>query len=298
MTLVKKLIFAPIFLALFLGLIFFASPLLQTTGLIFSLDMQILYKLIILCALILLSSLAFIVFASLSLDWKIILPVIIIAAAIPLTITPQPLNIILSFGTLISFLLGNIATENKMKTYLTFQASIVLSPPIKQLAVLLVLTLSIGFYLSASKEIAQKGFEIPDSLIDTTLNLIPQPGLTGPQTSLPAAQSSQLTQEQIDLLKQYNIDPQMLNSLPASTNTFMTDSVKPLIKDQLQNIIKPYQNFIAPVLALLLFLTLQSFTAILGLFISPIILIIFYILEKTKFIHFESEMREVRKMVV
>lgn len=311
MILFKKLIFAPIYLALFLGLMLLASPLLQTTGLIFSLDLQILYQLIILSMLVLLSSLAFIVFASLSLDWKLILPVIILSTIIPLFCTPQPLNFILSVGTLISLLLGNFALENKMKTYFTFQASALLSPPIKHLAMLLVLALSVGFYLSASKEIAQKGFEIPDSLIDTTLNLMPQ-------TSLPVqgykydkkliAQLPAITPEQIellkqnpDLLKQYNIDPKMPDNLTTSASSALnpaTEVVKPLVKQQLQNIIKPYQNFIPPILALLLFLTLQSFTGVLGLFISPILWIIFYILEKTNFIHFETEMREVKKLVV
>ncbi|MDO8640997.1 MAG: hypothetical protein Q7R33_05585, partial [Nitrosarchaeum sp.] len=159
-------------------------------------------------------------------------------------------------------------------------------------------TLSITYYLSINKELSQKGFEIPDSLIDSTLKLMPQ-------TNLPTAQLPQLPPEQIellkqnpDLLKQYGVDPKLLDSLPTQTTNSTNELIKPLIKDQLQNIIKPYQNFIAPVLALLFLLTLQSFTAILGLFISPILWLIFLLLEKTNFIHFESEMREVKKMVV
>lgn len=289
MILAKKLAFAPLFLVLLLGLTFFTFPLLKTTDIIFSLNLQTFYQLIILSILILASALAFIIFASLSLDWKIILPVILISSIIPL-------NLVLGIGIAISLLTSFIVLENKMKDYLTFQASSLLSPSIKYLTGLLIITLSISFYLSTNKQIAQKGFEIPDSLIDSTLKLMPQ-------TNLPTTQLPQLPTEQIELLKknpqflkQYNIDPKILDNLTTSPTT--SALVKPLVKDQLQNIIKPYRNFIAPILALLFFLTLQSFTAILGLFISPIIWLIFYILEKTKFIHFESEMREVRKMVV
>lgn len=138
---------------------------------------------------------------------------------------------------------------------LLLPASSLLSPTVKQVAGILILILSLVFYLSVSKQIAQKGFEIPDSLIESSLNMMPQ------------------------------------QNLPS-------ELIKPMITEQLQNIIKPYQNIIPAILALLLFLTLQSFVAILGIFLSPIIWLIFYILEKTNFIHFETEMREVKKLVV
>lgn len=304
MILAKKLTFAPIFLVLLATLLYFASPLLKTTDIIFSLNLQTFYQLIILSILILASSLAFVIFASLSLDWKIILPVILISSVIPL-------DLVLGIGIAISLLSSFIVLENRMKGYLNFQASSLLSPSIKQLTGFLIIALSVSFYLSANKQIVQKGFEIPDSLIESSLNLMPQTNLSVQgykYNKRLIAQLPQITPEQIqllkqnpDLLKQYGVDPKMLDSLTTTTNSnsnLTAQAVKPLIKQQLQTMIKPFQNFIAPILALLLFLTLQSFTAILGLFISPIVWIIFYILEKTKFIHFEAEMREVKKLVV
>lgn len=301
MILVKKLTFASVFWLSLAVLFYFASPLLKTTDLLFSLNLQTLYQLIILSVLILTSALMFVIFATLALDWKLVLPTVILSALIPLLFTPFNLGIVFGIGLIVSLGLAYLNSENRMKSYLTFQASTLLSPSVKQLAVLLILTLSVGYYLSINNQVAQKGFEIPDSLIDTALKLMPQ-------TNLPVAQLPQITPDQIELLKknpeilkQYGIDPKQLDSLPVSKNTpslNTTDMIKPLIKQQLQNIIKPYQKIIPAVLALIFFLTLQTFVSILEIFLPPIIWIIFLILEKTNFIHFKTEMREVKKLVV
>ncbi len=251
MVLFKKSVFGFLFLAFLAGTIIFTLPMLKDSSLIFSLNLQTFYSLIILSTLILATSIIFAVFKA------------------------------LAFGLIL----------------LSPSASL-LSPTIKLVATLIIFTLSITYYLSVNNQIAREGFEIPDSLIESSLKLMPQ-------TDLPTAQLPQLPPEQIellkqnpDLLKQYNIDPKLLDSLPTQTTNSTNELIKPMIKDQLQNIIKPYQNFIAPILALLLFLTLQSFTTILGFFIPPILWLIFLILEKTNFVRFEVEMREVKKLVV
>lgn len=306
MVLVKKLIFAPLFLLL-LGLLFyFISPLLKTTDLIFSLNLQTVYQLIILSILIITTALMFVIFASLALDWKLVVPISILSALMPLLFTPIDLGIVFGIGIIISLGLTYLSLENKMKSYITFQGPALLSPSIKQLTVLLILSLSLGYYLSINNQIAKKGFEIPDSLIDNTLKIMPQ-------TNLPTTQLPQIPPEQLDLLKknpellkQYNIDPKMLDNLPTSSAKSSSKTlsnpgvelIKPMIKEQLQNIIKPYQTIIPAVLALFLFLTLQTFVSVLEIFLSPVIWLIFNILERTGFVKFESEMREVKKLIV
>ncbi|MCL5019748.1 MAG: hypothetical protein M1426_04635 [Patescibacteria group bacterium] len=306
MILIKKIAFGLLFLTLAVELFYLSAPFFKTTDLIFSLDLQTAYQLLILSLLILVSALVFTIFAALSLNWKLVLPVIVISSLAPFVFTSFPLSLSLGTGMAISLLLSYLGLEGKMKSYVAFQPSSLLSPSVKQLTGLLILTLSITFYLSTARQIAQTGFEIPDTLIDNTLKLIPQ--------SAPTAQLPQITPDQLEtlkenpnLLKQYGIDPKTLDNLPTAIQpTFpagsklnpTTEMIKPLVKQQLQTIIKPYQNIIPLVLALLLFLTLQSFVSVLAIFLPPVIWLVFLILERTNFTHFETEMREVKKLVV
>lgn len=327
MALVKKLVFGPLFLISFTFLIYLFSRILTSTEFIFALGVETLIQLAILSGIFLLASLFFILFGAFSLNWKFILPVVILASLIPFIFIPAPLALVLSTLLLTCFILSYTLLELKMRTYLTFQPTQIFSPSIKQLTGLLILALSIIYYFSINNEIAQKGFQIPDSLIDTALKFTPiQSGLT-PQPNLGVqgfkydsrylAQTPQLTKEQIDLLKknpdllkQYGIDPKMLENLeaaqsPGSTNqraigvpnTNFNDLIKQTVKDQFQNMIKPYQSFIPAVLAFFLFITLHSLTSLLSIFLSPLIWLTFLILEKTKFITFTTETREVKKMV-
>lgn len=329
MIYVKKLSLLPLFLILYTGLLYFVTPLLEKADLIFSLDWQVFRQLSIVSVLILTSALIFVVFAALNMDIKLTLPAILISAPLPLIFIPLSLGAIIGSAIALALLISYFVVSSKMNTYLTFSSTAILSPPVKQLTFFLILILSISYYLSANKQILEKGFEIPDSLIEGSLKLMPQMNIPVQSVKYQKdllAQIPQLTPEQIellkqnpDLLRQYNIDPQVLDSLPASStgasstaqpstgqpasNSKVTpsssmDLIKPLVKNQLQSIIDPYQKFIPPVLALLFFLTLQSFTALLSILLSSFIWLTFWTLEKVGFIHFETEMREVKKLVV
>lgn len=322
MILIKKLAFTPLLVISFLILLYFFNPILKSINLIFSLDLSTLYQLITLSILILISSLIFVLISSLTADLKLIIPVIILVSALPFVLIETKLAIILAAIVFISLLLTFVSLETKLKGYLTFNATDLLSPSIKQLAGLLIFGLCLIYYLSINNVIGQQGFQIPDSLIDAALKF-------SPQATLPVqgfkydkrlvAQLPQLTPEQLELLKknpqllkQYGIDPKTLDniSLPTPAKTIqlsttssntpanMNDFLKQTVKDQVQGLIKPYQDFIPAVLALLLFFTLQSLLAVLSLFLTPLIWLIFFILEKTNYIHYEIEMREAKKMVV
>lgn len=298
MPTVKKLIFAPFFLISFGLLLYFITPTLKSFNFLFSLSVNNLLSLIVITCLIFLSSFFFVLFATLANSWKIVLPLGIIASLLPLIILKDALGLVFTVGMLISLLVSFINLENSLKSYLNFKPEAILGPSIKHLSSLLILVICVTYFLSINKIIQEQGFEIPDSLIDTAINLSsPQSQVKG----MKIAQGSALTPE---LLKQYGIDPSVLDTLNNSANItkeagkVSQDLIKQAVKDQIQGFLKPYLGFIPALLAVLLFFTLQSLTSILSLLIYPLLWVIFYILEKTGFVRFEKEMREVKKLVV
>lgn len=257
MLILKKLTFVPLFLIAFSLLTSQLSPILKSYDFIFSLSIANLTRLIIISALVSLSSLLFVLFSTLALDWKFILPVGILASLTPFVFLEAGLALVLSVGILVGLLIAFISLENGLKSYLTFKPTALLGPVIRHLNGISILAICVVYFLSTNKIIAQDGFQIPDSLIDSALKLSPQ-----------------LEQQQTSNL------------------------IKSAVKDQIQNFIKPYQNFIPALLAILLFFTLQSLTSIISLIIDPLLWLIFLILEKSKFIRFEIEQRPVKKLVV
>lgn len=298
----KKLTFAPLFLISFGLLLYHINPLFASYNIIFSLTWESFIQLVVLSSLITLTSFLFILFSSLAQDSKIILPVGAAAATISLVITPQPLSFILAVGIFISTLISYLTLEGKLKSYLTFEPNSLLGPSIRHLSGLLILVISLTFFLSTNKIIQEKGFQIPDSLIDAALKVSGQSQSETTQQSL----QPQLTNEQItllkknpELLKQYGLDSKTLDSLnQPTTQKSGQEFIKQTIKDQLQNLLKPYLGIIPALLAFLFFLSLQSLTSILTILIYPLLWITFYILEKTNFVKFEVEQRPVRKMVI
>lgn len=199
-------------------------------------------------------------FATFSSDWRISIPVGILASLVPLLFLETGLAIVFSVVILISLTLTYLNLESSLKSYLTFAPNTIFGPSIRHLSGLLILAICIVYFLSANKTISEKGFQIPDSLINASLNLTP---------------------------------------IKSDTPKNLTNNlVKQAVKDQFQNLIKPYSSFISPILALLLFFTLQGLTSLINLLIYPLLWLTFYILEKTGFVYFETETREVKKLVV
>lgn len=307
MPIVKKLAFAPLFLIFFALLVYQITPFLSSYDFIFSFSLNNLIQLIIIAALFSASGLLFSVFVTLAADWKLVLPVNLIAASIPMLFMDPALAIVFAVAVFISFLLIFLSLETALKSYLTFKPEVLLGPSIRRLASLLVLAFCLIFFLSTNKIIAQEGFQIPDSLIDTALKMTPleSPAEEDTQVArLPdiAPEQLELLKKNPELLRQSGLDPSILDSLnsPKSSKkpqNFTQDLIKQTVKDQIQNFIKPYINFIPAALAILLFLTLQSLTSILNLLIYPLLWLTFYILEKTGFVKFTVEQRPVKKLV-
>lgn len=258
-----------------------------------------------------LSGFLFVLFATFAQDWKFILPIVILASLLPFLFLEIGLAIVFAVGILASLILTFVSLDTSLKSYLTFNPNSLFGPLIRHLSSLLILSLCVVYFLSTNKLIAQNGFQIPDSLIDSALKFTPQlqsqQSETTSQLSIPPDQI-ELLKKNPELLRQYGLDPKILDSLdnPGATlkesSKHVTKSannlIKQTIKDQFQSFIQPYQGIIPAVLAVLLLLTLQSLTSLINLFIYPLLWVVFYIFEKTGFIHFEVETREVKKMVI
>lgn len=301
MNLFKKFIFAPFFIISFLAFCYLLNLIIKDTGILLSLEISSLINLIIISGLAFVSSLFFVLFATLTQDWKYILASGAIAALASFIFLPLDLAIILGVLLLVSISYTYFFLEKKLHSYITFQATVLLPPSVKFLASLIVIAASVVFYLLNTSEINKNGFQIPESVIDSIVKLTPLPELPDSDSSL---QELSITPEQINVIKQnpqlakqYGLTENALDALlhPA---TAPENPIKGIIKQQTEQFLAPYKNLIPIFLTLLFFLTLNSFLYIYSLLLTPLLWLTFYILEKTNFIHFELEMREIKKMVV
>ena len=166
------------------------------------------------------------------------------------------------------------------------------------------MVISISFFLSANQIIAEKGFSIPDSVLDPVIKMVQPPSLTQSQLDLSNLPISQRDIEELKknpaLLQQFGLSTNDLDALTnsAKPTNLGTDLIKKTINDQIQNIIDPIKNYIPMILGFILFFSLTSLTSILSLLLHPLIYLLFLILEKTGYIHFTEETRPVKKMVV
>ncbi len=297
--LVKRLFLAVIFLLFYAVFNFALEIFLNTPNVIFSLGWSSVTQMAILVSLLLLTCLTYIIFTSVANDWKIIGGVLFIAFVLPLILHAVPSNYLISIGFLVVFLGMSAYMRHKLAHYVNFQTSTLFAIPTKSLAKLLIIVIAFSYFLSIRAQIQTTGFQIPDALIEAALKFAPQE--TTPQTkSLPDLTSGQLDllKSNPQLLKQYGLDPNILNSIESKTENPTQNLIKSVVKDQLQSIITPYQSFIPGVMAVLIFFSLISFQSLLGLLVAPLVWLIFKAFERSGFITFTREMREVKKMIV
>ncbi|MBI2022892.1 hypothetical protein HYS97_03535 [Candidatus Daviesbacteria bacterium] len=306
---IKKFIFAPLFL-LFFALFLIKLQSFSQIDLIFSLNRQVLIELLTLTGLLTLSSLFYAIFIALADDWRMVLPVGFVAATLPVIILEQNFSFVIALGVIFASGIAFLQLSRKLKNYLTFEADQLLTPGVKSFATLVILFVSLAYYFSASSDISKKGFEIPDSLIEASLKFAPQPdqSLTPEQSSM---LDTKIDPEEIaylkqnpKLIKQYGLDPKILDNpnllepLKNPASDISKELTKSLLKDQFNQAIAPYILWVPGILAVLNFVTLNSFVYLFLLFAPLTLWLIFYLFEKLGFIGYKKEMREVKKMVV
>lgn len=325
MPFLKKIIFAPVFLVFIVSVIYFYQPILNQYLDIFFSSYGGLYEFGILAIIITLTSLSFCLYITFTQDIKFAVPLALATLAIPFIFLKPQLALIVGIGLLLSLTITYFTLQISLKSYVNFQPGNLLSGPIKTLNTFIVLVLAFGFFLNANSIIQTQGFKIPEALIDWAIDLSLQGQNIPVKGERYLAQLPSLTQEQLDLLKQnpqvleqYGLDPNDLDefvpgansSTPASTNQAavqvvpslpgmnLKDIIKAQITDSLDQMIKPYL-FAIPFVLAFLFYSLTGFCLwIVSMFINPVIFLMFYIFEKSGFLKFEKEMREVKKIVV
>lgn len=309
MIYVKKLIFAPIFLLVFGLLIYKLIPFLKSYDFIFSLSINTFIELITLSGLISLSCFLFVLFSTLAANWKFNIPIALLSSLIPMLFLDPSLGIVFAATIFVSLLITNVGLDSNLSSYLTFQPTSLLGPSIRNLSGLFILGFCIVYFLSISKVISKNSFQVPEELLDTAAS-ISASSIPNLQTEQITTTTSQITPDQLNtlksnpqLLQQFGINPKVLDSLNTSqksttTSNPSTSFIKQTIKDQIQNFVKPYIDFIPAFLTILLFLILQSITSVINLLVYPLLWLTFLILEKTGFTRFETEQRTVKKLVV
>ncbi len=325
MPAIKKLIFAPVFLIFIASALYFYQPILNQYLEIFFKPYGGLIEFGTLAIFILFASLTFSLYITFTQDFKYALVLAVLASLLPFAFLRVNLAIVIGICLFISLILTYFNLQTNLRTYVNFLPTTLLLTPIKMLNTFILLTLAVGFYLNANSIIQTQGFKIPEQIIDWSIDLSLQnqnPPVLGKKY---LAQLPTLTQEQLDLLKanpqvleQFGLDPKDLDQYtpdnnpqnikspnqnavsvtPSIPGANLKDIIKAQISDSLDRTIKPYLFAIPIILAFMFYSFASLILWILSLFLSPIISLIFLIFEKTGFIRFEKEMREVKKIVI
>lgn len=312
MPIIKKLIFAVPFILSVAVFYLQASDFLKDFSALFSLDLNLLFKSILFAATIVLVSYLFVLFVNFAADWKLVIPVILLAALISFLFTISPINYYLAGGLIIALGISLVFILNKIKKDPTnFQISNDILKPSGQLATLIILAVTVTLYFSATASNQQFVQKFVDSIVDFSSNFVASQQSTTPTTGATQT-TSPLSQDQINqlkqnpgLLKQFGLDPSVLNQFSATnTNVAITpqniaaEAAKPIITAQITDLIKPYMGIIPFLIAFLFYLNFQFFSSVILFISSPIIHLLFLILEKIGFIKYEVTTREVKKIIV
>ncbi|MFH0937505.1 MAG: hypothetical protein V1808_04405 [Candidatus Daviesbacteria bacterium] len=303
MEIFKKAVFVVPFLICTFLFVQQLNPFLINPNSIFGFEQKLLIQIILLIASLLFLGFFFVIYSALALDWRIVLPGMVLASILPLFLIPTPYSYILSSGLMLSFLPVYFLLERKMGSYITFQPSQLLMPSIRQIITIVLLFASIAFYFASDLEISTNGFKIPPELLQMSLKFMPQETSTQTQSgpTLPSISADQLAllKKNPDLLKQYGLDPKMLDQFANPQKPLTSQNlVGAMVEEQFQNYIDPYIQFVPIVFAVLFYLTMKFFASILAMVLPFLLWLTFFIFEKTKFTDVEIEMREVKKLVV
>ena len=318
---VKKIIFAPVFLILISLVIYFYQQILTKYLEVFFGSYGGLYEFSLLAIPLVLASLTYCLFVIFTQDLKYAIAISLISALVPFAFLSVNLSLVIAIGLSLSLLITYFNLQTNLRSYINFQPNTLLTTPIKMLNVFLLLTLAAGYYFNTNSIIQKEGFKIPDTLIDWAVNISlssESMNFKGEKQYLAQA----LTPEQLELLKQnpallkqYGLKPEDLEALSPSLNQqaapqnqkaiqqpLPSGNLKEVLKNQINGMIdqtlKPYL-FVIPILLAFMFYSLASLILwIFSFLLSPLISLIFYILEKTGFVKYEKEMREVKKIVI
>ena len=327
MPILKKLVFIPLALVLFATSIFFYQQILRQYLDVFFKPYGGIIEFGILAAIILVTSLSWIIFMSFSQSFKYLIVPLLISALIPFLLLQSNVGLIIGGVYALGLLTTFFNLQTNLKTYINFKPTELLIPAIKLLNTFTLIPFSLGYYFYVNTIIQTQGFKLPETLIDWAIDLSLQGQTQNPQVlgKKYLAQIPTLTQEQIDLLKQnpqileaYGLDAADLDEFipgapsnePISPNqnavsitptlpgANLKDVLKAQITDSIESMLKPYHYAIPVVLAFMFYSLSSLILWLLSFFLSPIISLLFLIFDKSGFVTYQKEMREVKKMII
>ncbi len=301
MFLFKKIFFGIPFILFFIVYCLSLKNFLQNPSLILSVDHTVITQFLFLTFSAFFTMFFFVIFATLCDGWKIFLstlPTIFLSSYL---LTPLSLRVIFSSVTCILFILLYASLQKKLDGYITFRPDILLAPSIKQGITVLLLVSSLSLYFSEQKIIQQRGFSFPPGLIETLVQFFPKDQL------LPGLSPNQdISQEQLEevkknpqLLEQLGIDPALLDQQKIPDNQPQTLVILTTsLQNQMNTLIKPYASYIPFLFSILFFFTIKFFISLLSILLGSMLTFIFWILAKTKYVTYITEVRTVKKLVV
>ena len=315
----KKLIFAPIFLILITASIYFYKLILDKYLDVYLGPFAGLYEFSFLAIALFFASLIYCLFVTFTQDIKYALTLALISTLTPFALLSFNLGLVVGFGIFISLIVTYYNLQTNLRSYITFKASTILKGSINLLNTFILITLAFGYYLHTNSIIQTQGFKVPDPIVEWAIDVsLRMQGMSFKGERYTLAQA--LTPEQLELLKQnpevlkqFNIETTELEELDANkpqTNAPKNEdtvlppglSIKEVAKAQinamLDSLIKPYL-FVIPIILAVAFYGLPSLILwILSKFLGLLLTSIFYVFEKSGFVKYEKEMREVKKIVI
>lgn len=319
----KKLCLIPLLILSTTALYFSFKPALNEYLEIFFKPNFGIYEFGMIALFITLTSLTFVIFVTLSQNFLYALIASTISSLTAFLFFDFNLSLTLSVCFLITFILGYFNLQTSLKSYINFSPQSILSPHIKLLNTFLLLSLTFAYFLNTNSIIKTQGFQMPKTLIEWAVDLtLEMQGMSVKSEKRYLAQS--LTPEQMellrqnpDVLKQFGVNADDLKEFVAPSNPQTTSpnqnavqvvpqipgvNVKDTLIAQTGNmldlIIKPYEGMIPFLFAFMFFSFASLLNWILSLLLYPLISLIFLILEKSGFVKFEKEMREVKKIII
>lgn len=271
--------------------------LLNEPNFIYSLKLESLYPILYVVLSLYLLCLSFCIMSTLLPKVHLKIITCAVASLVPFIFFPViSTALIVGLVQLMVFLVGIWEIRNHIRSYFHFSPRLMFSSSLHSLLNMLVIFVSCLFFLSYNTYIAKNGFHIPSELTnqvsDYVLSNLGQLGPASTQTQVDTSQLEQLGVSKSDIKKlQQGLSGEDLRKSMKQSLTKQLDTT-------LDQVTKPYLQYIPALTSVLFYLTLASLAG-LGFFLVPMFLsLIFLILEKTHIVKFENQMQEVKRLVI
>lgn len=275
------------------------KQILDNPTLLLSLSLQSAIPFLLLVLSIYLLSISFAILTTLSPGIYTKVGAYLLSASIPVVLQPSLEKGLLGGLFLLGiFLFGTWEIRNQINAYFHFTPRIVYSSSLRLLTTLLVTYVSLGYFISYHSLIKQEGFKIPSDLVNqvtslTVNNLVGKVG-GGNKQNL-NVESKEL--EKLGLQKD-DLEKLLKEGANQDTTKQIRESLGAELEKNIQSAINPYIDYIPYVIAAIFFLTLHSLAGF-GFFLVPMFLsVAFFILEKTRVVHFEEHSQVVKRLVL